>query len=318
MKRIIIASVCTLGVMLLGSFGNYQNSFTGSDKNIANAMENIQVIQQRLSIDGSIPAVADASDASCINQTSAVQAPVKQAAVFPYGNVDLTQCNSVADVVKELRNNGFQNITLNNINKAKGLEKVLAYVNENCAKPTKAPTVKPTKAPTVKPTKAPTVKPTKAPTVKPTKTPTVKPTAAPTAKPTTVPTSAADSSLNTYADQVLQLVNQERAQAGLSAITTNSTLSAAANKRAQEIVQTFSHTRPDGTSFYTVLQEYGISYRSAGENIAYGQRTPQEVMNGWMNSSGHRANILNSGYGKVGIGVYKVNGVIYWTQEFTN
>jgi uncharacterized protein YkwD len=66
------------------------------------------------------------------------------------------------------------------------------------------------------------------------------------------------------------------------------------------------------------LKEYGISYQSAGENIAYGQKTPEAVMNAWMNSSGHRANILKNGFGKVGIGVYKVNGVLYWTQLFTN
>jgi uncharacterized protein YkwD len=124
--------------------------------------------------------------------------------------------------------------------------------------------------------------------------------------------------LSNYADQVLKLVNQERAKAGLPALTTNKTLQAAANKRAQEIVQSFSHTRPNGSSPFTVLKEYGISYQSAGENIAYGQKTPEAVMNAWMNSSGHRANILKNGFGKVGIGVYKVNGVLYWTQLFTN
>ncbi|NLK74862.1 MAG: hypothetical protein GX288_06175 [Clostridiales bacterium] len=115
------------------------------------------------------------------------------------------------------------------------------------------------------------------------------------------------------------MVNQERAKAGLSALTSNSTLTAAANKRAEETVQLFSHTRPNGTSFSTVLGEFGIQYRTAGENIAYGQRTPQEVVTGWMNSPGHRANILNGNFGKIGIGVYQSsNGTIYWTQVFTN
>ena len=122
-----------------------------------------------------------------------------------------------------------------------------------------------------------------------------------------------------YANEVLKLVNQERAKAGLGALTTNATLQQAANKRAQEIVTSFSHTRPDGRSSFSVLDEYNISYRAAGENIAYGQKTPSEVMNAWMNSSGHRANILGSQFGKVGIGVYKAsNGLYYWTQEFTN
>lgn len=123
----------------------------------------------------------------------------------------------------------------------------------------------------------------------------------------------------TYANEVLKLLNQERAKAGLGALTTNATLQKAANKRAQEIVSSFSHTRPDGRSSFSVLDEYNISYRAAGENIAYGQKTPSEVMNAWMNSSGHRANILGSQFGKVGIGVYKAsNGLYYWTQEFTN
>jgi uncharacterized protein YkwD len=127
-----------------------------------------------------------------------------------------------------------------------------------------------------------------------------------------------DSGLSSYANQVLQLVNQERAKAGLSAFTTNSTLTAAANKRAQETKQSFSHTRPNGTSFSTVFKEFGISYRTSGENIAYGQRSPEEVVNGWMNSPGHRANILNPSFNKIGIGVYESNGTIYWSQLFTN
>lgn len=128
-----------------------------------------------------------------------------------------------------------------------------------------------------------------------------------------------DVELQKFADEVLKLVNEERAKAGLSALTTNTTLQNAANKRAQEIVSSFSHTRPDGRSTFTVLDEYKISYRAAGENIAYGQRTASEVMNGWMNSSGHRANILGSQFGKVGIGVYKAsNGTYYWTQLFTD
>jgi uncharacterized protein YkwD len=114
-------------------------------------------------------------------------------------------------------------------------------------------------------------------------------------------------------------VNKERAKEGLSALTTNNTITAAGNVRAKEIVQSFSHTRPNGSSPFTALKEAGISYQAAGENIAYGQKTPQEVVTGWMNSPGHRANIMNPNFGKVGIGVYKAsNGTIYWTQLFTN
>lgn len=94
-------------------------------------------------------------------------------------------------------------------------------------------------------------------------------------------------------------------------------LTSAANVRSKEIVNTFSHTRPDGTQFYTAIKEQGFSYKGCGENIAWGQKTPDEVMNAWMNSSGHRSNILNSKYTKIGVGVYEAeNGRLYWTQLF--
>ena len=79
----------------------------------------------------------------------------------------------------------------------------------------------------------------------------------------------------------------------------------------------FSHTRPDGRSCFTALTDLGISYGGAGENIAYGQSSPEEVMTAWMNSSGHRANILNSSFTKLGVGVYKSGNTIYWVQLFT-
>ena len=79
----------------------------------------------------------------------------------------------------------------------------------------------------------------------------------------------------------------------------------------------FDHTSPTYGSPFDMMQQFGISYRSAGENIAMGQRTPQEVMNSWMNSSGHRANILNSSFTTLGVGIAKdANGTIYWTQMF--
>ena len=250
-----------------------------------------------------------------------------------YKNIDLSDCNSVKEVVAKLQKNGCTNVTSSNINNISSLKDILANIDKSgcqsgsTTKPTAtpAPTTKPTAtpAPTTKPTAtpAPTTKPTAtpAPTTKPTATPapTTKPAATPTPTPTT--TKSSDSSdVSSYANQVLQLVNQERAKAGLSALTTNSTLTNAANKRAKETVQSFSHTRPDGTNFSTVLKEFNISYRAAGENIAYGQKSPQEVVTGWMNSPGHRANILNANFGKIGIGVYKSNGVIYWSQLFTN
>lgn len=120
-----------------------------------------------------------------------------------------------------------------------------------------------------------------------------------------------------YVQRVVDLVNQERSKAGLNKVSLDNTLKNAAMTRAKETVTSFSHTRPNGTSFSTVLSEYNISYRGAGENIAWGQATPEEVMNGWMNSSGHRANILNANFTKIGVGYYKAaNGRKYWSQLF--
>ena len=120
-----------------------------------------------------------------------------------------------------------------------------------------------------------------------------------------------------FISEVVRLVNKERAAYGLSAVTAgNSALSKAATKRASEQAEAFSHTRPDGSKWTTVLSQYGVSYKNAGENVAYGQDTPSEVMNAWMNSDGHRANILNGSYSEIGVGVYYKNGTYYWSQLF--
>ncbi len=114
------------------------------------------------------------------------------------------------------------------------------------------------------------------------------------------------------------MVNAERAKEGLNPLTIDKKVAAAALVRAKETVQSFSHTRPDGRSFSTVFAENGVSYRGAGENIAYGYRSAEQVMNAWMNSSGHRANIMNPNYTSIGIGYYQTDsGVQYWTQLFT-
>ena len=116
---------------------------------------------------------------------------------------------------------------------------------------------------------------------------------------------------------VASLVNAARQDAGLSELELDADLCAAAQARAQEIAQSFSHTRPDGSSCFTILEEFGISYRAAGENIAMGQRTPEEVMDGWMNSSGHRANILNGTFTSLGVGYYVDGaGAAHWVQIF--
>lgn len=123
---------------------------------------------------------------------------------------------------------------------------------------------------------------------------------------------------SSMAVQVANLVNQERAKAGLAPVELRTDLTSAAQIRAQETVTSFSHTRPNGTSFYTVLSEQQISYRGAGENIAWGQRTAEAVMTAWMNSEGHRANILNPSFQYIGVGYYtNAQGTPYWAQLFT-
>lgn len=131
-------------------------------------------------------------------------------------------------------------------------------------------------------------------------------------------TNTPDAGELSYAEQVVALVNAERAKAGLNALTLDTEIASAALIRSKEIEMSFSHTRPDGRSFSTVLTDNGIKFNGSGENIAWGQRSPEEVMNGWMNSEGHRANILNPKFTKIGVGHYQNSaGRNYWTQLFT-
>ena len=124
-------------------------------------------------------------------------------------------------------------------------------------------------------------------------------------------------SLSAYEQEVLDLVNAERAKYGLSALSADSKVQAAAEIRAEEIKSVFSHTRPNGTKFSTALTQVGATFRGAGENIASGQRTPEQVVNAWMNSEGHRANILNEKYKYLGVGCVSKGGSYAWVQIFT-
>lgn len=131
---------------------------------------------------------------------------------------------------------------------------------------------------------------------------------------------AATAAESEYAYQVLAIMNQIRAENGLSALTTTQELMNTAQMRAEEITVSFSHDRPDGSSCFTAFSQNGVSYRAAGENIAAGQNNPQYVMDCWMNSAGHRANILNPAFNHVGIGCNYSNDYygIYWAENFTN
>lgn len=126
-----------------------------------------------------------------------------------------------------------------------------------------------------------------------------------------------DQNQSDFAAEVVRLVNQERAKAGLSALSTNTSIRFAAQTRAAEQKQSFSHTRPNGSHFSTALTQSGVRFRGAGENIAMGQKTPEQVMNAWMNSQGHRENILNPNFTSIGVGSVSSGGTVYWVQLFT-
>ena len=126
---------------------------------------------------------------------------------------------------------------------------------------------------------------------------------------------------NTYTDlinEVYEITNNYRSLVGVSSLTLDSSLVEAASIRAKELSDSFSHTRPNGSSCFTVLSELGISYGTAGENIAAGYSTPQSVMEGWRSSSGHYQNIISSKFKKIGIGVNIINNQYYWVQIFHN
>ena len=125
-----------------------------------------------------------------------------------------------------------------------------------------------------------------------------------------------DTTVSSYEAEVIRLVNEIRVQNGLSALKTNWELSRVARYKSQDMVDNhyFSHTSPTYGTPFEMMRAFGLSYRAAGENIAYGQTTPQAVVTAWMNSSGHRANILSSSYTQIGVG-YVAKGN-YWTQMF--
>ena len=140
-------------------------------------------------------------------------------------------------------------------------------------------------------------------------------------KPVNPETPAQDySGLSQDEAEVVRLVNIERQKAGLAPLKASSQLSNVARMKSKDMADRnyFSHTSPTYGSPFDMMKQFGISYRTAGENIAKGYLSPASVMNGWMNSSGHRANILNSSFGTIGVGAYKVGSTIYWTQMFTN
>lgn len=125
-----------------------------------------------------------------------------------------------------------------------------------------------------------------------------------------------DSAVASYEAEVIRLVNEIRQQNGLRPLTPNWELSRVARYKSRDMLENgyFSHNSPTYGSPFQMITAFGLSYRTAGENIAKGYPSPQAVVNGWMNSSGHRANILNASYKQIGVGY--VSSGNYWTQMF--
>lgn len=125
-----------------------------------------------------------------------------------------------------------------------------------------------------------------------------------------------DSAVLSFEREVVRLVNAEREKQGLPSLTYNWELSRVARIKSQDMRDNgyFSHTSPTYGSPFQMMKSFGISYRAAGENIAKGYTTPAAVVNGWMNSPGHRANILSSSFTEIGVGY--VSDGHYWTQLF--
>ncbi|MCM3734799.1 CAP domain-containing protein [Bacillus cytotoxicus] len=137
-----------------------------------------------------------------------------------------------------------------------------------------------------------------------------------TTKPEDKPAEESKGSLSAFEQKVVDLTNAERSKQGLPALKVDNVLSKVARVKSEDMQKNhyFDHTSPTYGSPFDMMKQFGISYKSAGENIAQGQRTPEEVVQAWMNSAGHRANILNSGYTHIGVGYVESGN--YWTQEF--
>jgi uncharacterized YkwD family protein len=135
-------------------------------------------------------------------------------------------------------------------------------------------------------------------------------------KPAQQNTAPATGANSQFVQQVIDLTNQQRSKNGLPALKADTQLNGVAQKKAVDMQQNnyFSHTSPTYGSPFDMMRDMGVTYKSAGENIAQGQRTPQEVVNAWMNSEGHRKNILSGNFTHIGVG-YEGSGN-HWVQMF--
>ncbi|MEJ8546284.1 CAP domain-containing protein [Brevibacillus borstelensis] len=180
--------------------------------------------------------------------------------------------------------------------------------------PTQQPVQKSAEQPVQQPIQWPVQVPVQQPVQKPVPQPVQKPVQQPVQKPVQAPANKTVNASSEFAREVANLVNQERAKAGLSPLAYDATLEKVALAKAADMDQNhyFDHNSPTYGSPFDMMKSFGVSYMTAGENIAMGQRSAKEVMQQWMNSEGHRKNIMNPNFTKIGVGYQ--NG--YWVQEF--
>ncbi|MEK3797405.1 CAP domain-containing protein [Peribacillus sp. FSL H8-0477] len=198
--------------------------------------------------------------------------------------------------------------------KAPVKEEVKAPVKEEV----KAPVKEEAKAPVKEEVKAPVKEEVKAPVKEetPETTTTQEPAKQETTKEEAAPKEAVNSEISAFEKEVVALTNAERSKQGLKALEMDTELSKVAGIKSQDMKDKnyFDHTSPTYGSPFDMMKSFGINYSAAGENIAMGQTTPQQVVTSWMNSEGHRANILSANFTHIGVG--HVESGNYWTQMF--
>ncbi|MGD9568395.1 MAG: CAP domain-containing protein [Sedimentibacter sp.] len=144
---------------------------------------------------------------------------------------------------------------------------------------------------------------------------------APAPAPVPAPVESTNTAVSSYEQKVVELVNVERTKAGLPALKLDTAMSDIARMKSKDMADNnyFAHQSPTYGSAGDMLTKFGIRWSAWGENLASGQRTPEAVVTAWMNSSGHRANIMSTNFSRIGVGyVTNANGTPYWTQMFAN
>lgn len=219
------------------------------------------------------------------------------------------------------KNDYFSKFIMNGWNKYSNNQNNKNNVTTVTTEATTAVISKPVTETTEKPTETTTETTTKVTTEvtqKPAQTTVSKPSEASTTQNNTQSNAQTNAQSKTMEEQVVDLVNKYRAENGLKALKINPEVSKVAQAKSEDMRDKnyFDHTSPTYGSPFNMLKNFGISYKTAGENIAKGQKTAEAVVNAWMNSEGHRKNILNPNYEEIGVGYATGKGSTYWTQLF--